>query len=169
MPPRTSAQDQIASLRSELELSTFLNKGVLQSNAEHKLRIAELEAENATLRTAESKLAATEDALEAAEQRVAGLEEAKRRLGERREAALAREVDLRRAAEEERDVWKARFVALASAADRARLLLDVAVAGGEAGPSTPMSAPPPPVSWPAGNWESLTPEGIARAIAAPED
>lgn len=142
MPPRTSVQDQLASLRNELELSTFLNKGVLQSNAEHKLRIAELEAENATLRTAESKLAATEDALEAAEQRIADLEEAKRRLAERREAALAREVGLRRAAEEERDVWKGRFAALAGAAERARGLLDIAVTA-EAGPSTPMSAPPP--------------------------
>ncbi len=63
-------QSQINSLKSELELSTFLNKGVLQSNSEYKLRIVELERENSVLRVAESRLARTEDRLEVAEKRV---------------------------------------------------------------------------------------------------
>jgi chromosome segregation ATPase len=57
-------QDRIRVLEGELELSSFLNKGVLQTNTEHKLRIAELEAENEILRSTESKLAAAEDELE---------------------------------------------------------------------------------------------------------
>ncbi|KAL1412720.1 hypothetical protein Q8F55_000467 [Vanrija albida] len=166
MPPRAALADQLAALRNELELSTFLNKGVLQSNAEHKLRIAELEAENGALRAAESRLAATEDALEAAEARLTALEEAKRRLGERRDAALSREVGLRRAAEGERDAWRRHCEALADVVGRAGALLAEAAAAGVEAPPTPLS-----VSLPRGlrSWQlpnppaSLPPPKTKRA------
>lgn len=80
MPPRTAKPPayppdvDISAIREELELSTFLNKGVLQSNSELKLRIVELERENRTLRLAESALASAEDRLETAEKRVRQLE-----------------------------------------------------------------------------------------------
>lgn len=76
---------QISTLKSELELSTFLNKGVLQTNSEYKLRIVELERENAVLRVAESRLARTEDRLEAAEQRAEKEGRERTRLEEERE------------------------------------------------------------------------------------
>ena len=67
---RKALEVQLSEAQRELELSTFLNKGVLQSNSEFKLRIAELEQENTVLRKAESRLAKTEDRAEAAEKRV---------------------------------------------------------------------------------------------------
>ena len=72
MRPKHDTPDlhsQVETLTSELELSTFLNKGILQSNSEYKLRITELERENAVLRAAERRLTATEDALESADKR----------------------------------------------------------------------------------------------------
>ncbi|KAK6909445.1 hypothetical protein I203_103463 [Kwoniella mangroviensis CBS 8507] len=60
----TKLESQISSLKHELELATFLNKGILQTNTEYKLRIAELESENEILSKAESKLSKTEDELE---------------------------------------------------------------------------------------------------------
>jgi DNA repair exonuclease SbcCD ATPase subunit len=70
MAPRVlDLQTQISTLTQELELSTFLNKGILTTNSEHKVRIAELETENAALRAAERRLTATEDALEEAEKK----------------------------------------------------------------------------------------------------
>ncbi|WWD03618.1 hypothetical protein V865_001673 [Kwoniella europaea PYCC6329] len=60
----TKLESQISSLKHELELATFLNKGILQTNTEYKLRIAELESENIILSKAESKLSEIEDELE---------------------------------------------------------------------------------------------------------
>lgn len=71
---------QLAEAQRELELSTFLNKGVLQSNSEFKLRIAELQQENTVLRAAESRLALTEDKAELAERRA---KEAQEEVGKR--------------------------------------------------------------------------------------
>ena len=98
MPPRTAKPPayppdvDISAIREELELSTFLNKGVLQSNSELKLRIVELERENRTLRLAESALASAEDRLETAEKRVRQLEgelaDRERELEERETEAL---------------------------------------------------------------------------------
>ncbi|WRT70269.1 uncharacterized protein IL334_007264 [Kwoniella shivajii] len=62
-----SLESQLSSANHELELATFLNKGILQTNTEYKLRIAELEAENLILRKAESRLSRTEDKLEKSE------------------------------------------------------------------------------------------------------
>jgi len=94
-------ETRLTSVQSELELSTFLNKGVLQTNSELKLRIVELERENDVLRTAESRLAQTEDELEVCE----------RRLKEREEELLEeveREREEREKAEDERDAWRGR-------------------------------------------------------------
>lgn len=71
----SSLESQLSTATHELELATFLNKGILQTNTEYKLRIAELESENIILRKAESRLAGTEDALEDAEKRIKVLEE----------------------------------------------------------------------------------------------
>lgn len=104
MPPKPSEvlQTKVNSLTHELELSTFLNKGILQSNNEYKLRIAELERENAVLRTAERTLTATEDALELSEKRVRELEREKSSW----EGRFRREEEARRAVERERDGLK---------------------------------------------------------------
>ncbi|WVR07719.1 hypothetical protein IAU60_004761 [Kwoniella sp. DSM 27419] len=67
MPRPTAVEAELASARHELQLAIFLNKGILQSNTEQSLRITELEAENAILRKAESRLSKTEDKLEEAE------------------------------------------------------------------------------------------------------
>ncbi|ORX40622.1 hypothetical protein BD324DRAFT_12054 [Kockovaella imperatae] len=63
----TSTRDEVIQLRTELEYSAFLNKGVLQTNAEHKVRIAELESENQSLRRSEKQLSRVEDELEDAQ------------------------------------------------------------------------------------------------------
>lgn len=109
MKPRASdMQDALAKAQHELELSTFLNKGILQSNAEYKLRIAELEKQNILLRAAEKRLSSTEDALETCEQRLKTAEM-------ERNAAVkeARRIAERVAGlEQERDGWKARFEAV---------------------------------------------------------
>jgi chromosome segregation ATPase len=94
---------RVASLRSELELSAFLNKGVLQTNSELKLRIVELEQENAALRTAESRLARTEDKLEAAERRLEKREREWEISQAQWEEGLQRESELREGLEAERD------------------------------------------------------------------
>lgn len=94
---------RVASLRSELELSAFLNKGVLQTNSELKLRIVELEQENAALRTAESRLARTEDKLEAAERRMEKREREWEIAQRQWEERLQRESELREGLEVERD------------------------------------------------------------------
>jgi len=91
MAPRVSdLQAQVSTLTQELELSTFLNKGILTTNSEHKVRIAELETENAALRAAERRLTATEDALEEAEKKC--------RAYERERIAWEREVEKERQA-----------------------------------------------------------------------
>lgn len=91
MAPRVlDLQAQISTLTQELELSTFLNKGILTTNSEHKVRIAELETENAALRAAERRLTATEDALEEAEKKC--------RAYERERIAWEREVEKERQA-----------------------------------------------------------------------
>ena len=95
--PTSSLESQISTLKNELQLSTFLNKGILQTNTEHTLRIAELEHENEVLRSAERRLASTEDVLEDVERHVKELER------ERRDWRVTlREI------EKERDEWKAR-------------------------------------------------------------
>lgn len=67
--PMTSNQDP-GQLAHEINLLTFLNKGILQSNAEQKLRIAELEQENKVLNNVETRLAEKEDQLEAAQDKM---------------------------------------------------------------------------------------------------
>lgn len=106
MPPKADAlQARIDYLSHELEMYTFVNKGVLQSNNEYKLRIAELERENAVLSTAERNLTATEDALEACERALKDLEKERDALAFR----LKREEIARKGAERERDIWKGWF------------------------------------------------------------
>lgn len=84
-------QDHIARLESELELSKFLNKGVLQTNIEYKARIVDLEYENDVLRKAESRLASTEEQLEQAQARAEKLEERLIEEEGHTQAALGRE------------------------------------------------------------------------------
>ena len=69
-PKDRDLASKISTLSAELELATFLNKGVLQTNSEYKVRIVELERENAVLRVAESRLARTEDRLAVAEKQL---------------------------------------------------------------------------------------------------
>ncbi|KAK1922144.1 hypothetical protein DB88DRAFT_497334 [Papiliotrema laurentii] len=109
MKPRASdMQDALAKAQHELELSTFLNKGILQSNAEYKLRIAELEKQNILLRAAEKRLSSTEDALETCEQRLKTAE-MERNAAVREARRIAERVA---GLEQERDGWKARFEAV---------------------------------------------------------
>lgn len=84
-------QDLVAKLENELELSKFLNKGVLQTNLEYKARIADLEYENDVLRKAESRLAATEEDLERAVAKAEALEDRLVEEEGRTQAALQRE------------------------------------------------------------------------------
>ena len=84
-------EDQLLTARHELELATLLNKGVLHSLQENKITIGELQQENAVLRAAESRLAATEDALESAEKRVRELEREVREARVMREARVVRD------------------------------------------------------------------------------
>ena len=98
-------RNQISSLHSELELSTFLNKGILQANQEQKIRIVELERENAVLRVAESTLARTEDALEVAEKALRERDEERTDW----EEEVNKEENEREKAEKERDMWKFRY------------------------------------------------------------
>lgn len=115
----SSLESQLSTATHELELATFLNKGILQTNTEYKLRIAELESENNILRKAETRLAGTEDALEDAEKRIKVLEEerdvweeeletAKENMesAERDKDAAVRERDHER---NQRELWEERF------------------------------------------------------------
>lgn len=96
-------QDLVTKLENELELSKFLNKGVLQTNLEYKARIADLEYENDVLRKAESRLAATEEDLEQAVAKAEALEDRLVEEEGRTQAALQREAAaLQRAAAAER-------------------------------------------------------------------
>lgn len=115
----SSLESQLSTATHELELATFLNKGILQTNTEYKLRIAELESENIILRKAESRLAGTEDALEDAEKRIKVLEEEREVWEEELEAAKENMESAKRdkdAAIKERDherdqreLWEERF------------------------------------------------------------
>jgi septal ring factor EnvC (AmiA/AmiB activator) len=116
-PRQAEMQKKIDDLTHELELGTYLNKGILQTNNEHKLRIAELERENAMLSMAEQKLASTEDALEEAERRLKELEE-EQEDWEKRLSGL----------ENERDDWKARCEVMAKAWKSASETFDQAMA-----------------------------------------
>ena len=98
-------QTELSTLRNELELSTFLNKGVLQSNQEQKLRITELEAENEVLRKAEKKLSTTEDSLEQLHKRCKEIDR-ERGVFLREKKKLEGQVESLCV---ERDGWKARF------------------------------------------------------------
>jgi hypothetical protein len=95
------SRTQLIEAQRELELSTFLNKGVLQSNSEFKLRIAELEQENSVLRVAESRLARTEDKAELAERRAKEVLEEMRDKEAEWESAVRVEVEVREGLEVE--------------------------------------------------------------------
>jgi chromosome segregation ATPase len=97
-PRHKDLQTRISTLTTELELNTFLNKGILQTNSEHKIRIAELEQENAILRAAESRLAKTEDMLEDVQKKCKALE-----------VDIRRERLERERVETERNEWKGKF------------------------------------------------------------
>lgn len=116
-------EKRVAKLQQELELSAFLNKGVLSSNQEQKIRIAELEAENAVLRTCESKLASLEDAFEKQEKRTsraeAALAEAKRRL-----AAAKGGGEARARAEADGARWRVKYERLSAAVAQATSLFE---------------------------------------------
>ncbi|WVN84914.1 uncharacterized protein L203_100050 [Cryptococcus depauperatus CBS 7841] len=121
-----SLESQLSTANHELELATFLNKGILQTNTEYKLRIAELEGENIALRKAESRLAETEDALGDSEIQVKRLEKTlreweheaisargKREDIERLRDELARDRDRERKKREkitrEKEYWEERY------------------------------------------------------------
>ncbi|KAK8853180.1 hypothetical protein IAR55_003882 [Kwoniella newhampshirensis] len=104
----TTLESQLSSTNHELELATFLNKGILQTNTEYKLRIAELESENIILRKAESRLAKTEDQLELFEKRLEELEAEK----EGWQEDMDEEIRRREGLERERDEWEARYWSL---------------------------------------------------------
>ncbi|WVQ73031.1 hypothetical protein IAR50_002594 [Cryptococcus sp. DSM 104548] len=128
-------ENQLSTTTHELELATFLNKGILQTNTEHKLRIAELESENSILRTAEGKLGDTEDLLEEREKEMDELRgevERSEEQRERMEAEVEKERELRGRAERERDKavrelekerrdkghWERRYAELAGLTDQ---------------------------------------------------
>lgn len=135
-----SAEDRIASLESELELSAFLNKGILQTNTEYKAKITQLEAENELLRSAEARLTRTEEKLEDAERK---LRQTKRDLEEKEKAWRLKERQ-RRAREDERgrmvaevelesQEWQRKFVRLAKTLEGFRGVLDSAVRDAQGG------------------------------------
>lgn len=126
------AEAKLAKLQQELELSAFLNKGILQSNQEYKVRIAELEAENGVLRTCESKLAALEDAYSEQEKIVRRSEDAV--AGAKRRAEMAKrevgeEVERRAHAEAEAKRWRGKYERLRAAVAQAQSLFEDAEAG----------------------------------------
>lgn len=110
----------ISTVESELELSTFLNKGILAANSEHKLRIAELEAENEVLRTAESKLASMEDELERQREKYEGLADERKMLHQQ----LLYEHEDFAARMKEALVWKTRYYKLSEYLDQSKRDLD---------------------------------------------
>ena len=83
---REALQAEIRRLNSDLEHLQFFNKGVLQTNDEYKITIAELRKENDALRAAESQLSEVEERLEETEKALAEREV------ERREWAKERKV-----------------------------------------------------------------------------
>jgi len=91
-------QTRLTTLTSELELSTFLNKGILQTNSENKIIIAELRQENAILRAAEAKLAETEDLLNEVEKKYKALEDVLEKERAERDRIIG-----------ERDLWRGRW------------------------------------------------------------
>ncbi|WVR00248.1 hypothetical protein IAU59_007390 [Kwoniella sp. CBS 9459] len=103
-----SLESQLSTATHELELATFLNKGILQTNTEYKLRIAELESENVILQKAESRLSKTEDKLEEVEKRLRAI------LAEKGDWQVARTRDLQERDKilQDRDEWEARYRAL---------------------------------------------------------
>lgn len=104
-----------------------MNKGILSSNQEQKIRIAELEAENAVLSTCESKLAKLEDAYEEQEKRAAkaetALADAKRRAAASTVAFKA-ESEFRRRAEAEVARWRGKYERLSAAVAQATSLFE---------------------------------------------
>jgi chromosome segregation ATPase len=67
---REDLKTHIRDLTHELQLSTYINKGAIQEGQELKARLAELERENAALRTTERRLTETEEKLEECQQMV---------------------------------------------------------------------------------------------------
>lgn len=129
MDKRTEAT--ISKLQQELELSAFLNKGVLSSNQEQKVRIAELEGENAVLRTTESKLAALEDAYAEQEKRMqraeGALADARRRAASHLTALKGAQEGCTRA-EADAARWRGKYQRLAAAVAQATSLFEDAEA-----------------------------------------
>ena len=118
-----SAREEIAKLQSDLEYSAFLNKGVLQTNAEYKIRIAELEAENKALRRSERQLTRVEDEMESAQKllqewELAGEQWKKEAKALRRELKEVREA--RRLLEVENQGWTKKLGDLAVVLDNVR-------------------------------------------------
>ena len=107
--PSSTHSSRVAELQTQLEYSAFMTKGVLQTNTELRLQIAELEQQNAALHVAESRLSDVEDQLEEVENRLrekeAELLEWKKQKSDHRKE-LRVEVQARKAAERERDEWK---------------------------------------------------------------
>ena len=68
---REALQSEIRRLNSDFEHLQFFNKGVLQTNDEHKITIAELRKENDALRVAEHQLSEVEEKLEEKEKALA--------------------------------------------------------------------------------------------------
>ncbi|TYJ57100.1 hypothetical protein B9479_002201 [Cryptococcus floricola] len=102
----SSLEAQLSTATHELELATFLNKGILQTNTEYKLRIGELESENAILRTAEGKLGDMEDLLEEREKEMEELRaevERGEEQRERMEADVGQAIERRETVDKERD------------------------------------------------------------------
>ncbi|BEJ17953.1 hypothetical protein CspHIS471_0702300 [Cutaneotrichosporon sp. HIS471] len=127
----------ISRLKRDLEVSHLFNRGVLSSNQEQKDRIVELEAENAILRTTESKLAALEEAFEEQEKQTLRAENVL--IDARRRAAsclksLKNAEEGRELAERDAAYWRGRSECLAEAAAQAQSIFEDAMAAVAAPP-----------------------------------
>ncbi|BEI86916.1 hypothetical protein CcaverHIS002_0702620 [Cutaneotrichosporon cavernicola] len=148
----------ISRLKRDLEVSHLFNRGVLSSNQEQKDRIVELEAENAILRTTESKLAALEEAFEEQEKRT---QRAENVLADARRRAASCLKSLKNAEEgrelAERDAayWRGRSECLAEAAAQAQSIFEDAMAA--------VAAPPKRTT----ERFTLALPGVAQAQTAP--
>ncbi|OCF38338.1 hypothetical protein I317_07896 [Kwoniella heveanensis CBS 569] len=126
-------ESQLSSITHELELATFLNKGILQTNTEYKLRVAELESENAMLQKAETRLSKTEDRLEEAERRLRTfvVEREDWEVEKQRESAEKDKLA------QERDAWEKKYWAL-------RIRIQDALSADDSQEEEGMATRPPP-------------------------
>lgn len=150
---KPSLQEQLTKARNELELSTFLNKGVLQTNSEQKLRIAELEVENDALRKAESLLTKTEEerdyllkALRQLQSKAASMDglladaEARARKGDDAVDRLSSVQRSLSGATEEAEAWKLKFETLLAAVNTSQRIFAEATPSKDTPPfATPSS------------------------------